>query len=185
MTTSGKFRVLLAWIFISFGCTSQTTEFMKKPIEIGDSIPTFKLRDQHGNFFNSVDWIGKEILVIFFYPKDDTPGCTKEACKFRDDFEDFTDLGARVIGISSDSVDSHLKFAEKYALPFTLLSDVSGAVRKSFGVPTNLLGLLPGRVTYIVDYDGVVVGKYNSQMNAERHVSEALQVISRLVAEKE
>lgn len=185
MTTSRKIFILCSWLFISLGCTSQTSEIMKKPIEIGDAIPAFELRDQFGNLFNSKDWIGKEILVIYFYPKDDTPGCTKEACKFRDDFEDFKDLGAQVIGISSDSVDSHLKFAEKYALPFTLLSDVSGAVRKSFGVPTNLLGLIPGRVTYIVDYKGVVVGKYNSQMNAERHVSEALQVISRLVAEKE
>jgi peroxiredoxin Q/BCP len=146
---------------------------MMKKIEVGDKLPTFSLQDQNNNTFNSVNYIGKP-LVIYFYPKDDTPGCTKEACKFRDDFESFTDLGALVVGISADSAESHKKFEEKYNLPFILLADTKNEVRKLFGVPNNLF-FIPGRVTYVIDKNGTVQYIFNSQLSAEKHIENALQ----------
>ena len=115
-------------------------------------------------------------VVVYFYPKDDTPGCTAESCSFRDSFEDFTDAGAEVIGISSDSVESHKAFAAKHNLPFTLLADTDGSVRKAFGVGKTL-GLLPGRVTYVIDPEGVVRHKFSSQFKPKSHIDEALDVI--------
>jgi len=152
---------------------------MKKEdkIIIGDKAPLFVLKDQFGNDFNSADYIGKTAMVIYFYPKDDTPGCTKEACSFRDTYQEFTDKNVKVIGISSDSVASHKKFAEKYNLPFTLLADTKKEVRKLFGVPSNILGMVPGRVTYVVDKNGVVIYIYNSMTNAETHIEEALKAL--------
>lgn len=149
-------------------------------IKTGDKCPSFTLRDQDGRTFNIDEEIGKENLVIYFYPKDDSPGCTKQACSFRDSFEDFKDAGARVIGISSDDEASHKKFAAKHNLPFTLLADSNKQVRKKFGVPTNLLGLIPGRVTYIVDMDGIVRGVFNSQIQFDKHITEALNVLKKL-----
>jgi len=148
-------------------------------IQKGDQCPSFKLKDQNGELFNIDDVIGEDNLVIYFYPKDDSPGCTKQACSFRDAFEDFKEAGAKVIGISSDDEQSHKKFAEKHNLPFTLLADSNKTVRKQFGVPTNLLGLLPGRVTYIFDKKGLLKGVFNSQLNFDKHISEALKVIKK------
>ena len=149
-------------------------------IKVGSKIPEFSLPDQDGNLLNIADFVGKSNLVIYFYPKDDTPGCTAEACSFRDQFVDFQDSGAEVFGISADSVEKHKNFAEKHRLPFRLLSDVNKRVRKLFGVPSDLLGLLPGRVTYIVDKSGTVQHIFNSQFNAEKHVTEALQILQKL-----
>jgi thioredoxin-dependent peroxiredoxin len=148
-----------------------------KKIEIGDQVPRFALQDQHGNVFTLDDFIGKKNLVIYFYPKDDSPGCTKEACYFQDQFEVFREADALIIGISGQSAESHLKFAEKYRLSFTLLSDTGNKIRKLFGVPTNLFGILPGRVTYVVDKTGKVVYLFNSQTAATKHVDEALRVL--------
>ena len=149
-------------------------------IKIGSKIPEFSLPDQNGNLFNINSVLGKKNLVIYFYPKDDSPGCTKEACSFRDQFEVFTDANAVIIGISGQSVESHKKFAEKYRLSFTLLSDEGNKLRKTFGVPTNLLGLIPGRVTYIVDKSGKVIYIFNSQSQAVKHVDEALKILKAL-----
>ena len=140
----------------------------------GDSIPSFVATED--------SWTTRSISaseldgpkVIYFYPKDDTPGCTKEACSFRDHFEDFTDLGVEVIGISADSVESHKNFKAKHRLPFTLLSDENNAVRKQFGVKTNLFGLIPGRVTYVIDKNGVIINLFSSQLNIDKHIDEAL-----------
>jgi thioredoxin-dependent peroxiredoxin len=121
------------------------------------------------------DFFGKPV-VLFFYPKDNTLGCTKEVCAFRDDFEEFGKLDADVIGISSDSVESHREFAEKHDLPFALLSDEGGKLRKLYGVP-NTLGLVPGRVTYIIDEQGVVRHIFSSQLGVERHVEEAIEAL--------
>ena len=148
-----------------------------KSISVGDRCPTFSLLDQHGETINSSELIGKQILVIYFYPKDDTPACTKEACSFRDSHADFADLGCKVIGISSDSAATHLKFAEKYRLNFTLLADEKGAVRKSFGVPRALFGILPGRVTYIIDKKGAVRGVFNSMTDPLGHIEHALETV--------
>jgi thioredoxin-dependent peroxiredoxin len=114
--------------------------------------------------------------VLFFYPKDDTPGCTKQACAFRDEYEAFGQLDAEVIGISSDSVESHKNFAEKHSLPFLLLSDEGGKVRKLYGVPTTF-GLFPGRVTYVIDAEGVVGHIFASQLGVEKHVEEAREAL--------
>jgi len=152
---------------------------MSNKITIGDTIPNFTLLDQNGVGVTIKDKIGKP-LVIYFYPKDDTPGCTKEACSFRDQYDVFGEYGTEIIGISSDSPASHLKFAKKYNLNFTLLSDENGEVEKLFGVPRTALGLIAGRVTYIIDKNGVVRHIFNSLLNAEKHVEESLRIIKSL-----
>jgi peroxiredoxin Q/BCP len=118
-------------------------------------------------------------VVLFFYPKDETAICTKEACAFRDAYEDFVDAGAAVIGVSSDSAESHRRFAHGHRLPFLLLADVDGSLREAFGVPKTL-GMLPGRVTYVIDKEGVVRHVFSSQFSADQHVSEALAVVRQL-----
>jgi peroxiredoxin Q/BCP len=149
-------------------------------IKKGDKCPDFELQNQFGEKVAISEFIGKQNLVIYFYPKDDTPGCTKQACSFRDSFQDFIDHGAMVIGISSDSIAKHKSFASRYNLQFPLLADENKIVRKLFGVPTNLLGIIPGRVTYIVDKKGIVQGVFNSQLNVEQHVAEALKILDKL-----
>ncbi len=146
-------------------------------LKIGSSIPSFSLKDQDGKIFDIDSVRGKKNLVIYFYPKDDSPGCTKEACSFRDQFDVFNEADAMIIGISSQSVESHKAFAEKHRLNYTLLSDPGNKVRKMFGVPTNLFGLIPGRVTYVVDKEAKVVFMFNSQIDAEKHVDEALRIL--------
>jgi peroxiredoxin Q/BCP len=141
-------------------------------VKVGAQAPEFALPDADGKPVRLADLRGKPV-VLYFYPKDDTPGCTKEACSFRDQYQDFQDAGAVVVGVSSDSSESHRKFAQKHKLPFTLLSDAGGKVRKLYGVPATL-GLLPGRVTFVIDGEGVVRHVFNSQLAATRHVEEAL-----------
>jgi thioredoxin-dependent peroxiredoxin len=152
----------------------------KKNIEIGSVIPQFALPDQNGNLFAINSFIGKKNLVIFFYPKDDSPGCTKEACYFRDQYEVFSEANAMIIGISGQSVQSHREFVDKYKLNYTLLSDEGNKIRKLFGVPTDLFGLLPGRVSYVIDKTGKVVFIFNSQSQTTKHVDEALRILKEL-----
>ena len=147
-------------------------------LQIGDIIPNFTAKDTNNNDFDSTTIVGKKPVVFYFYPKDNTPGCTAQACSFRDQYEDFTDLGAEVIGISSDSVASHDKFSKRYKLPFLLLSDENAKLRKLFGVKTNLLGLIPGRVTYVVDNEGVIQLIFDSMM-ATKHISKALDFLKK------
>ncbi|WP_372794940.1 peroxiredoxin [Lutibacter sp.] len=147
-------------------------------IKVGDKVPSFKLKDQNGNLFTVNNTTGKP-MVIYFYPKDDTSGCTKQACKFRDEFEQFKNIDAVIIGISSDSVESHKKFEEKYSLPFTLLADINNEVRKLFGVSKSMI-FLPGRVTYVVDKDGIVQYIFNSQFGAEKHIENSLKTLKDL-----
>ena len=146
-------------------------------IRIGSSIPAFVLPDQNGNLFDINSVLGKKNLVIYFYPKDDSPGCTAQACSFRDQFEVFTEADALIIGISGQSVESHKEFAEKHRLSFTLLSDEGDKIQKQFGVPKSFLGLLPGRVTYIADKRGKVIYIFNSQIQSTKHVDEALRIL--------
>jgi thioredoxin-dependent peroxiredoxin len=153
---------------------------MAKSLKPGDQIPHFQLKDQDNILVDSKQLIGDKALVLFFYPKDDTPGCTAEACAFRDQFEVFVEAGAQVVGISADSPESHKAFALKHRLPYTLLSDDNNQLRKQFGVPKSMFGLLPGRVTYIMDKDGIIRHTFNSQLNVNKHVEEALKVIRSL-----
>src|SRR5438552_8387272 len=122
---------------------------MAHRVQVGDKAPDFTLPAQSGGSVRLQDRLGKQVIVLYFYPKDGTPGCTAEACAFRDSHEVFTDAGAEVIGISSDSVARHTAFAGRHDLPFTLLSDQGGRVRKTHGVPASL-GVVPGRVTYVI-----------------------------------
>ena len=149
-------------------------------LQVGDRIPNFTANDNDGNVFDSASIVGKKPVVFYFYPKDNTPGCTAQACSFRDQYEDFKDLGAEVIGISSDSVSSHEKFAKRYKLPFLLLSDNNKKLRTLFGVKTNLFGLLPGRVTYVADKNGIIKLIFDS-MNASSHIPKALAIVKKLV----
>lgn len=165
-------------LFISYLTFSQEKSMNK--IKIGSIIPSFSLPDQNGNLFDINSVIGKKNLVIYFYPKDDSPGCTAQACSFRDQFEVFNEADAVIIGISGQSVESHKEFALKHRLSFTLLSDEGDKLRKQFGVPTNLLGILPGRVTYIADKTGKVIYIFDSQLQATRHVDEALRILKEL-----
>ena len=148
-------------------------------LQKGDKIPNFKSIDVDGNTFNSEDYIGKKVVVIYFYPKDDTKVCTDQACSFRDNYEVFKELGAEVIGVSSDSVASHQKFAKKYKLPFILLSDTDKKLRKLFGVPSDLLGLIPGRVTYVADKNGILQLVFNSMLG-KIHIEKALEIIKKM-----
>ena len=146
-------------------------------IKTGDKIPSFSLPDQDSNIVHIDDLIGKSKLVIFFYPKDNTIGCIREACGFRDQMEAFRNLDATIIGISSDSPGSHKKFASRYDLNFTLLSDNNAKIRKLFGVKSNLFGIIDGRATYIINKKGVVVDILNSQWSPVKHIKQALSVL--------
>ncbi|MFN2426562.1 MAG: peroxiredoxin [Candidatus Binatia bacterium] len=150
-------------------------------IAVGDKAPDFQLQDQNGRTVSLADFRGSKAVVLYFYPKDETPGCTKEACSFRDSYEDFVKAGAEVIGVSGDSVGKHQAFAEHHRLPFTLLADEGNALRKAYGVPATLW-ILPGRVTYVIDRDGIVRHVFDSQLQATKHIDEALGVIRRLAA---
>ncbi|WP_035986315.1 peroxiredoxin [Leptolyngbya sp. KIOST-1] len=150
-------------------------------IQVGDRAPDFTLSSQTGESVTLSSFQGQKAVVLYFYPKDDTPGCTVESCSFRDSYEDFVAEGAEVIGISSDSPDSHRAFASKHSLPFTLVSDSGSVVRKAYGVPATL-GLLPGRVTYVIDQQGTVRHIFNSQFNPKGHVAEAMGILKTLQA---
>jgi thioredoxin-dependent peroxiredoxin len=150
-------------------------------IAVGNEAPDFELPASGGKRVKLSSYRGNKTVVLYFYPKDDTPGCTAESCSFRDAYQDFLDAGAEVIGVSSDDVGSHEAFATKHRLPFTLLSDVDGRVRKSFGVKSTL-GLFPGRETFIIDKRGIVRDAFNSQLRVNEHVSRALSLVKRLEA---
>lgn len=173
--------LLLFLSFLSFNKIDTKTQIktMKK-IEVGDAIPLFSLTDQNGTVFNLKEVLGKKNLVIFFYPKDDSPGCTKQACYFQDMFKVFQENDALVIGISGQTVKSHKKFADKHRLSYTLLSDEGNKIRNLFGVPANLWGIIPGRVTYVVDKSGIVKYTFNSQSEVTKHVDEAIRVLKTL-----
>jgi len=145
-------------------------------IRVGDKIPDFSLPDQDGNIFRASDYLGKKQLVIFFYPQDGSLSCTREACYFRDLMDVFEESGAEIIGISGQSVESHKNFAEVNNLKYKLLSDTKNEVRKLFGVPSLILGLIPGRVTYVTDRKGKVVFIFSSHTEIQRHADEALKI---------
>jgi len=148
-------------------------------VELGGPAPGFRLLTGAGEYVSLEDFRGKRNVVVYFYPKDFTKGCTAEACEFRDSYEEFKNLGAEVIGISGDNQESHRDFAEENKLPFILLSDPEGSVRKSYGVKKTL-GLIPGRVSFVIDKNGIVRHVFSSQSRATGHVDEALAVVKSL-----
>ncbi|MEA5619571.1 peroxiredoxin [Cronbergia sp. UHCC 0137] len=148
-------------------------------VKVGDQAPDFTLPAQNGSTVSLSSFRGNKAVVLYFYPKDDTPGCTIESCAFRDQYEVFKAAGAEVVGISGDSSDSHQKFASKHNLPFILLSDKGDTVRKVYGA-TTAFGLIPGRVTYVIDQAGVVQYVFDSMLNFKGHVEEALKTLQQL-----
>ena len=147
-------------------------------LQVGDKIPQFSALKVDGSVFESASLVGHKPVVIYFYPKDNTSQCTAQACSFRDKYEDFKDLGAEVIGISSDGISSHEKFKQQYKLPFVLLSDEDKKIQKIFGVPKALFGILPGRVTYVADKNGIIIMVFNNIM-AANHIPKALRAVKK------
>ena len=145
-------------------------------VKVGETAPDFTLPDQDGKPVTFSSLKGK-VVVLYFYPKDFTSGCTKEACHFRDAYEDFTEVGAEVVGVSADSQESHRKFMDTYLLPFNLLSDEKGEVKKLYGVAGHLL---PGRVTFVIDKEGIVRHVFSSQTDMKAHVDEAMKILKSL-----
>ncbi len=152
-------------------------------MKVGDEAPDFVLKSQSGDSIRLSDFRENRNVVLFFYPKDGSPGCKAEACKFRDSYESFKESGAEVIGISSQSVESHGIFALNLGLPYTLVSDGGGKVRKAYGVPSSF-GMIPGRVTYVIDKRGIVRHIFSSQIDVEKHVEESLRILRELESKK-
>jgi thioredoxin-dependent peroxiredoxin len=151
-------------------------------VSVGDEAPTFKALTQSGAAFSLADYRGKQAVVLYFYPKNNTAVCTAEACAFRDAYEDFTSAGAVVVGVSSDSQHSHKEFAERQRLPFILLADPGNALRNLYGVPKTLF-VFPGRVTYVIDRQGVVRHILNAPLASKKHVDEALKIVRELTSQ--
>jgi peroxiredoxin Q/BCP len=150
-------------------------------VKVGDKAPIFESVDDSGNRFSLADYIGKHNIVLYFYPKDDTPGCTREACAFRDNWDALKDYDVVVIGVSSDDVNSHSRFKAKYRLPFILVSDPDGKIRELYGAKGFII---PARVTFIIDKRGVIRHVYNSQLNPTNHVKETLKTLERIRREE-
>ena len=153
-------------------------------INVDDQAPDFTLTSQMGDNVTLSEFLGKKNAVLYFYPKDETPGCINEACTFRDSYQELTTLGAEVLGVSGQSVESHKSFATHYGLPFILLSDKDNKVRKLYDVPSTM-GLIPGRVTYIIDKKGIVRHIFNSQTQTRQHVEEAKTTLKELLKEEQ
>jgi peroxiredoxin Q/BCP len=153
--------------------------FERKQRQVGDKAPDLTLPSQSGEMVRLSDVWTKKVVVLYFYPKDDTYGCIAESCEFRDSYEAFKEWGAEVVGISSDSPQSHVAFRQKYHLPFTLLSDVENQARRLYGVP-GFMGVVPGRVTFVIDKSGTIQHAFSSQFNPKSHVEETLAVLKGL-----
>ena len=151
---------------------------MAPALSVGDRAPLVALRDADGVERRS-DQLAGQALVLFFYPKDDTPGCTMEACAFRDSYADLQALGADVWGVSGDDASSHKRFAGKHQLPYPLLVDTGNQLRRAYGVPA-VLGLLPGRVTYVIDGEGVIRHVFNNLLDGPAHRREAIEALNAL-----
>lgn len=151
----------------------------KNTLKVGDKCPSFSLNNQKGEKIDISNIIGSKNILIYFYPKDETYGCTQQACSFRDAYDEFLEYDCEVFGISSDDKKSHDNFSNKHNLNFDILSDVNNEVRNMFGVPRSLFGLVSGRVTYLVDKKGEVIWIFNSQINAKKHIEEALNFLKK------
>ncbi|NLE86435.1 MAG: peroxiredoxin [Myxococcales bacterium] len=150
-------------------------------LSVGDRAPEFTLPDETGREVSLKELREAGPVVVYFYPRDDTPGCTVEACTFRDSYEEFVGAGATVVGISADDGGSHQAFRSKHGLPFVLLTDADGSVAAAYGVKKTL-GLLPGRATFVLDREGIVQSAFSSQLRVRQHVERALDVVRRLAS---
>ncbi len=173
------FRIIVSLILAVglISCQEEKPKDMGK-VKVGDMAPDFELKDKDGNLVKLSSFRGEKSVVVYFYPKDETPGCTAQACSFRDSYEDFKEVGAEVIGISSDGSSSHTGFAENHRLPFILLSDPIGKARKAYGA-YDLFGMIPGRVTYVIDKQGKVIHSFDSQLSPTKHINESLEALKK------
>jgi peroxiredoxin Q/BCP len=153
-------------------------------LRVGDHAPDFTAIAHDGRQVSLAGFRGKQVVVLYFYPRDGTSVCTKEACGFRDAYQQFTERGAVVIGVSADPLQRHRAFAASRSLPFVLLSDRDGSLRRAYGVP-NILCVVPRRVTYVIDKAGVVRHVHSALFSAQQHVTEALAIAGKLVQEDE
>jgi peroxiredoxin Q/BCP len=152
----------------------------KNIIDTGSPAPDFTLKDQTNKDFSLNSVLKQSNIVLYFYPKDETPVCTTQACEFRDRFAEFRNVNAVVIGVSADSPESHAAFAKHHGLGFTLLSDTDGKIRKLYGVDSQLFGLMPGRVTFVIDKQGIVRHRFSSQLMGKKHIEEALKSLEKI-----
>ncbi len=146
-------------------------------LNIGDTAPDFEASTDSGASIKLSELLKEKEVVLYFYPKDETPGCTAEACSFRDHWDDIKELGAEVIGVSSDSTDSHKKFKDHHKLQFTLVSDPEKEIRRKYDVKGSIL---PPRTTFVISRSGKIAHVYNSQMNAKHHVDEAISALKKI-----
>ncbi len=153
-------------------------------LEAGDKAPDFVRNDENGTPVHLADRVGKNVVVLFFYPKDSSPGCTKEACAFRDSYQDFQDAGAEVIGVSGGTTETKQQFVQANRLPFTMVTDADGAVGKMYGIGKAMLGLVPGRITFVIDRAGIIRHRFESNFNMDAHAREALQIVQTLAKEQ-
>lgn len=152
---------------------------MSRLLRVGDPMPDFTLYAHDGRQVRGSELLSKGALVVYFYPRDNTLGCTAEARGFRNRHDELAALGATVVGISSDTIDCHKAFREEHQLPFPLLADTDDVVRRAFGVPRTL-GILPGRATFVVDPEGMVRHVVVSQLQPRRHIEEAVAALRRM-----
>ncbi|MEJ6754389.1 MAG: peroxiredoxin [Flavobacteriales bacterium] len=148
-------------------------------IDIGDIFPDFTLNDENGNEFNLERDFSKTYLVLYFYPRDETPGCTKQACYFKDFYEEFKTFDCEIIGISSDDKTSHEKFKSNYNLPFKLLSDQNSKLRKQLKLPKDFFGLSPGRVTFLININKEILYTHRSSLNMKSHINSVLKFLNK------
>lgn len=149
---------------------------MGSPPRVGDKAPDFTLEGPDGRTVSLHDYAGAKNVVIYFYPKDFTAGCTAETRAFGESYDAIFDMGAEILGISSDSAESHGSFAQECGARFPLLADVGGKVREAYGAKSSF-GILPGRVTFVVDKQGVVRHVFSSQLRPRQHIAEALEAL--------
>jgi len=150
-------------------------------LAVGSKAPDFTLPDQNGKPFHLADQLGK-VIVLFFYPKDNSAGCTMEACSFRDSYQDFQDVGADVIGISTGTLEDKQTFIQKNSLPYTLLNDADGTVEQAYGIGKTMFGLFKQRVTFVIDANGRIAHRFESTTNMGKHAQDALDTVKRLVS---
>jgi len=167
--------VTAALLLLLMAHTSANAQTSPHALDVGDKLPDFSLTDQYGKVFNTKDYVGKSVLVIYFYPKDESMVCTKEACSFRDSFNDFTKAGAIVIGINGGTVASHKEFSDHYKLPFILLSDPGDKIYHLFGIKKFMF--MTGRKTFVVAKNGVITFSYESMLQGKEHSDDALNFI--------
>jgi len=172
----GTISRLIGTVLVALGLSTTA----KAELTPGDAAPEFRLQDQNGEWHALADYRGRWV-VLYFYPKDDTPGCTKEACAFRDNIFAFEELGATILGVSLDDVASHEAFAEKYSLPFSLLSDADAGTATDYGVLKKIVGFrFARRESFIIDPDGNIAVRY-AKVDAANHSKDVLADLEQLI----